>query len=142
MGGIGKLSAAKVRTLIKPGRYGDGGGLWLQVTPAQRKNGGEGEVTKAWLFRFMLGGRERQMGLGGLDTWSLAEARELAREARQQVKRGIDPIEARREQKTTAKIEAARGPAPPPRRRGVEPWPPSDPRPHVGCQATAVCQRL
>ena len=51
---INRLSAVKIAKLSKPGRYGDGGGLWLQVS---RFN------TKAWLFRFMLAGRARQMGL-------------------------------------------------------------------------------
>jgi hypothetical protein len=53
--GVGKLSAAKVRTVTKPGIYGDGAGLWLNVGPT----GG-----KSWLFRFMLDGRAREMGLG------------------------------------------------------------------------------
>lgn len=82
----GKLTTAFVKSAEKPGRYGDGGGLWLQVS----KWG-----TKAWLFRYMLNGRARHMGLGSLDTFSLKEARERARQCRQLVADGIDPIEAR-----------------------------------------------
>jgi hypothetical protein len=63
---IGKLSPAKVRTVAKPGIYGDGAGLWLNVGPT----GG-----KSWLFRFMLDGRAREMGLGALHTIGLAEPR-------------------------------------------------------------------
>lgn len=90
-GGLNKLSAISVAKLTKPGRYGDGGGLWLQVSPS---------LTKAWLFRFMLNGRARQMGLGPVHTVSLAEAREKAREARKSLLDGVDPIEARRDRQT------------------------------------------
>ena len=38
-----RLTALKVAKLAKPGRYGDGGGLVLQVSKWR---------TKAWLFRF------------------------------------------------------------------------------------------
>jgi hypothetical protein len=44
----GKLTVVKVRALIKPGRYGDGKGLWLQVRDAEHRS---------WLFRFMLNGK-------------------------------------------------------------------------------------
>jgi len=40
---IGKLSALKVAREKRPGDYGDGGGLYLQVT----KQG-----SKSWIFRF------------------------------------------------------------------------------------------
>ena len=69
----GKLTALKVDKLTVPGCYGDGGGLWPQVA-----RGG----TKSWLFRFKRDGRARQMGLGPVAIVSLAEARELARDAR------------------------------------------------------------
>ncbi len=49
------LTAIKVAKLNEPGRYADGNGLYLQVSEWR---------TKAWLFRFERGGRERQMGLG------------------------------------------------------------------------------
>lgn len=103
MRALGKLSARKAATINEPGRYGDGGGLWLQVSEVGRR------VTKAWLFRFTMHGRERQMGLGSVETYSLAEARDRARNARQLVADGIDPIEARQEKRATAKLEAARG---------------------------------
>lgn len=102
MRNINKLSAAKVSSLNKPGRYGDGGGLWLQVSEWK-----PGAITKAWLFRYMLHGRPREMGLGSLATFSLKEARDRARQCRQMLSDGIDPIETRREQKMAAKREAA-----------------------------------
>ncbi len=84
-----KLSARRVATLSAPGLYGDGADLWLQVARVRQN------VTKSWVFRFMLDGRARKMGLGSADSFSLAEARERARKARQMLADGIDPIEAR-----------------------------------------------
>lgn len=88
--GINKLSARSVAAAAEPGLYGDGAGLYLQVANVD----GAG-ITKAWIFRFMLSGRARKMGLGSINDFSLAEARERARQARQQIADGIDPIEAR-----------------------------------------------
>jgi integrase len=77
--------------------YGDGGGLWLQV--------GTG---KAWSFRFTLGGKARQMGLGPVADVPLARARELAAEARAKVAAGIDPIEARQAVRKANAVAMAR----------------------------------
>ena len=71
--------------------HADGGGLYLQVTV-----GKEEQLNKSWLFRFALGGRERQMGLGSLNTIGLSEARGAAEQCRKLLKEGKkDPIEAR-----------------------------------------------
>ena len=64
---IHKLSTRRVQTTKKPGRYGDGNGLWLQVTPAG---------VKSWLFRYTLDGKARAMGLG--DRLGTIEAGKLA----------------------------------------------------------------
>jgi hypothetical protein len=58
---INRLSHRKVETLKKPGMHNDGGGLYLQIT-----EGSGGTPRKSWLFRYAVGGRERQMGLGPL----------------------------------------------------------------------------
>lgn len=94
-----KLSATQVAKATKPGYHGDGGGLWLQVSPAG---------TKSWVFRFTLNGKAREMGLGALHTLSLAEAREKARLQRQQLLEKIDPIEARAAAQRTVVASAAR----------------------------------
>ncbi len=83
---VGKLSPAKVRHASKPGLYGDGGGLWLLVGPT----GG-----KSWIYRFMINGRARAMGLGPLHTIGLGEARERATAARRLCLDRVDPLEAR-----------------------------------------------
>ncbi|WP_316173381.1 MULTISPECIES: tyrosine-type recombinase/integrase [unclassified Bradyrhizobium] len=99
---VGRLTALKVTKVKKPGMYADGAGLYLQVT-------GDGENTpaKSWIFRFTLRGRSREMGLGSLSIFGLAEARAKAAEYRRQVYEGIDPIEARRAQRAQAALEAA-----------------------------------
>ena len=95
-----RLTALQVSRINKPGRYGDGLGLWLQVSPKK---------TKSWLFRYMLNGRARWMGLGAVHTVSLAEAREAARECRKLLHADIDPIEKRQTERMQARMEAAGG---------------------------------
>jgi integrase len=94
-----KLSAAAVRAASKPGLYGDGHGLYLQVSAFD---------TKAWVFRYMLDGRARKMGLGPLHTVSLAEARKRAENARLKVLDGVDPIADAEARRAERRIEAAK----------------------------------
>lgn len=96
---VGKLTALKVTRLREPRMYGDGGNLWLQVGP----NG-----TKSWVFRYMLGGKEREMGLGPLHTVSLSDARTKAAECRRLCLDGVDPIEARKKTRAQARLDSAR----------------------------------
>ncbi|NVJ93337.1 MAG: integrase arm-type DNA-binding domain-containing protein [Methylocystaceae bacterium] len=94
-----KLSAVAVRNKSTPGLFADGGGLYLQVT----KSG-----AKTWIYRFMMEGRRRDMGLGPVHTVSLAEARDEALNCRQLVRQGIDPIEKRKTERLSAKAEAVK----------------------------------
>src|SRR3954452_8981954 len=80
------LTARQVAKLTEPGRYGDGGGLYLQVTPTG---------ARSWLLRYERGGRERAMGLGPVKDFTLDDARERARKARRLLRDGIDPLDAR-----------------------------------------------
>nr|WP_307513159.1 site-specific integrase [Brevundimonas vesicularis] len=81
---MGPLAVSRLR---KPGLHAVGGvpGLALQVL----KSGG-----RTWILRVMIGTRRREMGLGGYPGVTLAAAREAAREARDLIRKGIDPIEA------------------------------------------------
>ena len=87
-----KLSNALTPLTVKnakPGRHADGGGLHLLV----KKTG-----ARSWVYRFMLRGRARDIGLGaaaGPDAISLADARDAAAVLRLKVKAGIDPLEER-----------------------------------------------
>src|SRR5262249_15626578 len=86
-----RLTAKRVEHLQKPGRHADGDGLYLQITPTG---------VKSWVLRYERTGRERMLGLGPLRNFTLKEARERARRARQLLADGVDPIEARRSQRT------------------------------------------
>jgi Arm DNA-binding domain len=96
---IGKLSALKVTRTNAPGMYSDGGGLYLRVTK---------ERNKSWVFRFMLAGKARWMGIGPLHIVSLADARSRAAECRTLHHNNIDPIEARRAERQRTSLDAAR----------------------------------
>jgi integrase len=99
MARTGKLTALKTDKVKASGYYGDGGGLFLQVS----RYG-----TKSWVFRFKANGRLREMGLGSLDTYSLAEARERARNCRKLRDEGKDPIEERNAARLAVKLEATK----------------------------------
>jgi len=94
-----KLNALKAARLSKPGRYGDGGGLWLQVS---------GVGAKSWLFRYTRQGTARQMGLGSFNAITLTKARDEAEKARGQLAAGIDPIETKRRAKAENDLAKAR----------------------------------
>ena len=96
-GGLNKLSPKAVQHAKEPGYYGDGGGLWLQIS----KLGG-----KSWVFRFTMTGKAREMGLGSVHTVTLAEARTKALECRKAIADGRDPIEERKAKEARAKLEA------------------------------------
>ena len=82
-----RLTARTVAGLIKPGRHGDGQGLYLSIS----HNGGRRWV---WLYRW--DGRTRELGLGSARTVTLAKARELAANARHVLAQGRDPITEKR----------------------------------------------
>jgi integrase len=96
---VGKLSAATVRNAARRGYYSDGGGLYLQV-------GATG--SKSWVFRYKVGGKLYEMGLGALHTVGLAEARTRARRCREHRLDGLDPLAVRNAARTRAKLDAAR----------------------------------
>jgi integrase len=95
---MGKLAAVSLSKL-PAGMHGDGGNLWLQVTETG---------ARTWLFRFRHSGKARAMGLGPLHTISLAEARIKAREYRQLLLSGFDPLEARKAKRVGELLAAAK----------------------------------
>jgi integrase len=94
-----KLSNALTPITVKnakPGRHADGAGLHLLV-----KDSG----ARSWVYRFMLRGKSRDIGLGsaaGADAISLSDARDFASALRLKVKAGIDPIEERQREMAEA----------------------------------------
>jgi integrase len=94
-----KLTALNISKLKNRGLYGDGDGLYLQITA---------RGSKSWIFRYRVDGKLRDHGLGSAKTLTLAEAREAARECRKLRLSGIDPIDHKRHVRTAEKLEAAR----------------------------------
>ena len=84
---MGHLTVAKVRRTVTPGRYADGGTLYLHIAP-----GG----SKSWVQRITVRGRRRDLGLGAWPVVSLAEARTRALANRVLVERGGDPLASKR----------------------------------------------
>ena len=95
---MGKLTAAKVRSIASPGLHGDGGTLYLKVAP-----GG----TKSWIQRLTIDSRRRDIGLGGFPLVSLAEARDKAFENRRHARGGGDPLAEKRKARVPTFREAA-----------------------------------
>ena len=91
MAGANKLTALGVSKLTKKGMHSDGEGLYLRI-----------DGSRHWVFVYFVRKKRREMGLGPLSEVSLAEARELKREARTLVRAGKDPIEERRRAKAGA----------------------------------------
>jgi Arm DNA-binding domain len=138
----GRLTALKVSRARLPGMYADGGGLYLQVT----------EGGASWIYRYMLAGRAREMGLGPLALFGLSEARAKALDARRLRHERIDPIEARRAARAQERLEVAKasrssnvpratltriaraGIMPSMPRNGKRPSPPMPSRSSVRCQ--------
>ena len=82
------LSSLTVKN-AKPGRHGDGQGLYLLV----KETG-----ARSWVYRYTMIGKTRDIGLGqagGSGAVTLAEARNLAAAYRVKVKSGIDPLAER-----------------------------------------------
>ena len=94
-----QLTVLSVTRKKQAGYYSDGDGLYLQISSSG---------AKSWLYRYMLAGRRREMGLGALGDVSLAVARAKATTARQLAKSGLDPIDARNSENARQRLEEAR----------------------------------
>lgn len=79
---INKLNALEIKALSDRGRYGDGGGLWLNVMNRD---------SKAWVFRWTKRGHVREIGLGPFPAITLASARSKAFGYREMIAEGLDP---------------------------------------------------
>lgn len=80
-----ELSAKEVRDLVKTGMHPVGGvaGLCLQVSDSG---------ARSWILRTVVGVKRREIGLGGFPDVSLSQAREKAREMKEKIQQGIDPV--------------------------------------------------
>ena len=94
------LSAFSVVRITEPGLHfvGEVPGLALQVLPSG---------ARTWILRAMMGGKRRDMGLGGFPAVTLAGARDSARVARAKIKEGIDPIDEARDKQSALPASAS-----------------------------------
>lgn len=91
------LTAAKLKTLKRPGRYRAGQSLYLFVKPTG---------SRSWVQRLVVDGVRREIGLGGYPTVTLTEARDAAFENRRQARKGGNPLAKARKVPTFAKAAA------------------------------------
>ena len=80
------MTARKVGT-AKPGKYSDGGNLYLVVSPTG---------SRKWVLRFTWRGQAKEMGLGSAASVPLSDARERAAAARRTIAAGLNPIAERK----------------------------------------------
>ena len=96
---MGKLTAAKVKSLTKRGLHGDGGTLYLAVA-----KGG----SKSWIQRVTIDGKRHDIGLGGFPYVGLAAARQKAMDNRTAIAAGRNPIAEKRRSSIPSFAVAAR----------------------------------
>lgn len=86
---LNRLTDRFVRTVTAPGRYADGGNLYLSLSAAGARR---------WVFLYKLDGRQREAGLGSVRDVSLKEARMKADSMRRSLAEGLDPLEVKKAQ--------------------------------------------
>jgi len=91
-----QLTVKAIEAISKPGRYGDGGGLYLVV---------DNKSAKRWLLRVMVHGRRRDIGLGSYRHVGLSDARDIAREYVRVARAGDDPTKTLRKQTAVPDFE-------------------------------------
>ena len=85
------LNPTQIKGITDPGKYRDNNGLYLVVTRAG---------SKQWVQRIVIGGKRREMGLGGYPTVTLAKAREKVSINRASIAAGHDPLSDKRKART------------------------------------------
>jgi integrase len=95
-----KLTAVEVAKAKGPAVLHDGGGLYFRVSATG---------AKSWVFRFQIGGKRRDMGLGPFPDVPLAEARAKAAAYRNLCREGTDPIEAKTAERRAQRLAEAKG---------------------------------
>lgn len=96
-----ELSAVEVRRITKPGNHAVGGvdGLLLKV---------KATGARSWVLRIKVGDKRRDVGLGGFPSTTLAQARERAREVRDKLWAGVDPVAERQAKRDAIKARQAK----------------------------------
>jgi len=79
-------------------RYADSGGLYLEVQPSGAKH---------WRWKYRFGGKEKRLAIGTYPTIGLAQARRDRDKARELLKSGTDPVQARQDAKLAQRVAIA-----------------------------------
>jgi integrase len=97
-----KLTDRQAKAFKEPGRYADGGNLYLVVTKA---------LTRQWIFRYRWHGKEKELGLGSAAAGrvTLQQAREKAQKARENIAAGNDPQAVKNEAKQATELRRTWG---------------------------------
>ncbi|MGJ8585421.1 MAG: tyrosine-type recombinase/integrase [Marinosulfonomonas sp.] len=95
--------APNILSTAKPGKYTDGGGLYLLVTG----NDPRGHAKGSWIFRYTFRKQRYELGLGSVQSLSLAQARaqrDRWRDLMTDKRNPINPIEEKRRLETNAEL--------------------------------------
>jgi integrase len=87
---VPELAPIAIKNLTRKGLHAVGGvsGLQIQIND----NG-----AKSWILRTTIGQKRRDIGLGGYPDVTLSQAREKAREMKDLIRQGVDPVQARKD---------------------------------------------
>jgi len=91
----GQLKQSDIDKITTPGMHLCDRGLYLQVS---------GEQSRSWIFRYTFRGKARWLGLGSARDVTIAQARDARDDARALIRRGIDPVQERKDGKSKASI--------------------------------------
>ena len=94
-----ELTALEVSRLVAPGKHPVGSGIYLEINPSG---------ARVWILRTIVGNKRRHIGLGPYPATTLAQARQKARDARDLIAQGVDPVEHKREIKSALKAQQAK----------------------------------
>jgi integrase len=94
-----RLTVRGIQTASKKGLHADGKGLYLRVSETG---------TKSWVYRYRVGDRQHDMGLGPYPDISLAEARERATAQRRLRLDGLDPLTEKRSLRASQAAQRAK----------------------------------
>lgn len=97
-----RITALFVKHTQRPGKYPDGGNLYLQVRKSTRKIESDA-VNKSWLFRYSRFDKDTWLGLGPYPDITLSEARDLATRELKKKWQGIDPLTDKRARQIAAR---------------------------------------
>jgi integrase len=108
---VQRFTAIEIERLAKRPVVGlkylhDGQGLYLAVDG--RRAGPEGRPTASWIFRYMMYGKARMLGLGSFPDVRLGDARAAAAEVRRLKASGQDPLAVKDAVRAAREADAAR----------------------------------